>query len=117
MSLGNRIGASSGSSSFGAAALGGPQRGVVLLDSFILHNVLRSVGPGAQAAATLRGRVELGGEDLGVRCVDGGVYPAACFTEEGVQRMGDGFLSTLVSEGGMREISSIVGCIMDDRGQ
>ena len=56
MSLGNRIGASSGSSSFGAA-LGGPQRGVVLLDSFILHNVLRSVAPGAQAAATLRGRV------------------------------------------------------------
>ena len=116
MSLGNRIGASSGSSSFGAA-LGGPQRGVVLLDSFILHNVLRSVAPGAQAAATLRGRVELGGEDLGVRCVDGGVYPAACFTEEGVQRMGDGVLSTLVSEGGMREISSIVGCIMDNRGQ
>jgi hypothetical protein len=71
---------------------------------------------GAQAAATLTGRVELIGEDLEARGVDGGVHPAVCFTEEGVQRMGDGFLSTLVSEGGMRDISSIVGRIMAHRG-
>ena len=112
MSLGNRIGALSGIS-FAAAALREPKRGGLLLGL----RVFSPVGPGAQPAATLRGRVELGGEDLEVRCVDGGVHPAVCFTEEGVQRMGDGFLSTLVSEGGMREISSIVGCIMANRGQ
>ena len=61
MSLGNRIGASSGSSSFGAAALGGPQRGVLPLSSC----VFRPVDPGAQNPPSLGGRVELGGKDLG----------------------------------------------------
>ena len=61
MSSENRIGASSGSSSFGAAALGGPQRGVLPLSSC----VFRPVDPGAQNPPSLGGRVELGGKDLG----------------------------------------------------
>ncbi|MCX6988549.1 MAG: hypothetical protein NTZ52_03475, partial [Chlamydiae bacterium] len=111
MSLGNRIEASLGISC-GAAALGEPEREDLRLGSYVFS----SANSVAHAAASLRGRVGLLGEDLKVRRVDGGVYPAVCFTEEGVQRMGDGFLSTLVSEGGEREISSIVGCIMANRG-
>jgi Domain of unknown function (DUF4116) len=97
-------------SSFGPAALGEPEGRDLLLD----FRVFSPAGPGAQPAATLRGRVELGGGDL--EMVDRGVHPAVCFTEEGVQRMGDGFLSTLLSEGGVTDISSIVGCIMANRG-
>ena len=109
MFLGNRIGALLGSS-FGAAAFREPERGDLLLGL----RVFSLADPGAQPAATLRGRVELGEGDL--EMVDRGVHPAVCFTEEGVQRMGDGFLSTLVSECGVTDISLIVGYIMANRG-
>ena len=108
MSLGNRIGALSGISF--AAALREPKRGGLLLSL----RVFSPADPGAQPAATLRGRVELGEGDL--EMVDRGVHPAVCFTEEGVQRMGDGLLSTLVSECGVTDISLIVGYIMANRG-
>ena len=111
MSLGNRIEASLGISC-GAAGLGEPEREDLRLGSYVFS----SGNSVAHAAASLRGRVGLLGEDLKVRRVDGGVYPAVCFTEEGVQRMGDGFLSTLVSEFGVTDISLIVGYIMANRG-